>query len=146
MTNRLYTFTKNERLSSRKSIAALFDDGNSFFSFPFTVIWRFCDPIPGSNIQVAISVPKKTFRRAVDRNHIKRIVREAWRHQKHGLSNYLEQQDKQVVIMLIYMAKEIHGQDDINNRIARLIDKFSLLLRNYSQIETGEETGKKENR
>jgi len=131
MTNRGYTFSKHERLSSRKSIAILFEDGHSFFSFPFTVVWRLCEPLPLTNAQAAISVPKKAFKRAVDRNRIKRITREAWRHHKHVLYNYLEQQDKHIVIMLVYAGKEMPSQEDMNIRIARLIEKISLLLGNF---------------
>lgn len=130
MINRGYTFSKQERLSSRKSIALLFEDGNSFFSYPFSVVWRYSESLPLSPAQVAISVPKKSFRRAVDRNRIKRITREAWRHQKGRLYNNLEQHNKQVVIMLIYAGKELPLQNDMNSQVEKLVTKFSLLLEN----------------
>jgi len=128
MINRGYTFGKHERLSSRKSISLLFEEGNSFFSYPFTVIWRPVEPLPRTNLQAGISVPKKLFKRAVDRNRIKRIIREAWRHNKNELCNYLEQHDINVVIMMVYAGREIPTLTGMNVRTARLIEKFLLLL------------------
>jgi len=139
MTNPGYSFNKQERLSSRKSILLLFEQGSSFFSYPFTVVWRLSEPLSGSHMQVAISVPKKLFKRAVDRNRIKRITREAWRYHKSELCAYLEQHDKHIVIMLVYAGKELPGQADMNVRITRLIEKFLLILQDVILPESEKE-------
>jgi len=79
------TFTKEERLHEKKLTEQLFKDGKSFFTFPFRV---FFSPLKTSSrypARVLVSVPKRNFKRAVDRNHIKRLVREAYRRNKYIL-------------------------------------------------------------
>ncbi len=75
------SFTKDERLCSRKAIEALFAGGNkSFTAFPLRVVFRIADEEPSeSSVKVLVSVSKRHFKHAVDRNRAKRQVREAWR-------------------------------------------------------------------
>lgn len=96
-----FTFKKSERLSSKKDIQELFKNGSSFYLYPFKVI-----TLPSSESkqhQVLFSVPKRNFKRAVDRNLLKRRMREAYRLHKHLLST-----ESQVLsIAYIYTSKEI---------------------------------------
>ncbi len=72
-----FTFKKSERLSSKKDIQELFNNGSSFYLYPFKVITL---PADTSKLhQVLFSVPKRLFKRAVDRNLLKRRMREAYR-------------------------------------------------------------------
>jgi ribonuclease P protein component len=74
-----FIFQKEERLSKEKQIQELFDKGSSFYLFPFKVLFL-PQADPASPVhQVLISVSKRNFKRAVDRNLIKRRVREAYR-------------------------------------------------------------------
>lgn len=75
------TFSKLERLSSKTLIQELFNNGSSFYLFPFKVIYLKTDPAQ-DNHQVLFSVPKRQFKRAVDRNRIKRQLKEAYRMHK----------------------------------------------------------------
>jgi ribonuclease P protein component len=79
-----YTLSKKERLSSGKRIEQLFSSGQTFNVYPIRVIY-FLGHTESPGIQVLFSVPKKRFKKAVDRNRIKRLLREAYRLQKHGL-------------------------------------------------------------
>lgn len=73
--NAVHSFPKSERLCSRKAIEALFASGNrSFTAFPLRVVYR-----PAEETQLLISVSKRHFKHAVDRNRAKRQIREAWR-------------------------------------------------------------------
>ena len=73
--NTVHSFPKSERLCSRKAIEALFASGNrSFTAFPLRVVYR-----PAGETQLLISVSKRHFKHAVDRNRAKRQIREAWR-------------------------------------------------------------------
>ncbi len=74
-------FSKGERLCSRKATEALFAGGNkSFTAFPLRVVFRLVDEEPSeSSVKVLVSVSKRHFKHAVDRNRAKRQVREAWR-------------------------------------------------------------------
>lgn len=128
MNNQRYRFRKSERLSGTRSIGQLFDDGKSFFSYPFSVVWRTGEATLKSPLRVAVSVPKKYFKKAVDRNRLKRITREAWRYNKEVLLKVLEQHNKQVVLMLIYSVREPLSGAEMYHQIEKLVAKFSLLL------------------
>jgi ribonuclease P protein component len=100
------TFKKEERLSGKKTFDALMRHGEDFFSFPFRVKWMFSDveiPFPA---QVAFAVPKRTFKRAVVRNKIKRILRESYRRNKFFFYEELLKKNKRIRVMLIFTHKE----------------------------------------
>lgn len=82
-----YTFSKREKLCSEKTIGRMFSDGVSFVKFPLRVIYLVEELADGEEpiCQVLTSVPKKRFKRAVKRNRIKRLMREAYRLNKHIL-------------------------------------------------------------
>lgn len=75
----MYTFNKEERLCSRKHLDLLFKNGSSFLLYPFRVSYLFIDVATTVPAQVVINVPKKRYKRAVDRNLLKRRIREAYR-------------------------------------------------------------------
>ena len=75
-------FYKEERLCSKKSLDLLFKNGSSFLLYPFRITYLFIDEVHPYPAQVVINVAKKRYKRAVDRNLIKRRTREAYRLQK----------------------------------------------------------------
>ena len=97
----MLTFKKEERPSSEKYIKELFEKGSSFYLHPFKVITLVHPNQSGLN-QILISVPARNFKRAVDRNLIKRRIREAYRLHKHELIS-----NQNWLIAYIYSAKEI---------------------------------------
>lgn len=111
-----FKFPKKERLHSKKLIDALFSEGASFHLYPFTLKYL---PNPVDNAgchQVLVSVSKKKFKRAVDRNRIKRMAKEAYRLNKHlYLSGTID--NKFLLIGYIYMAKEIHSYEFIEKKL-----------------------------
>src|SRR3569832_293963 len=100
----MQTFSKDERLCNQSIIDRLIKKGNSFNSFPFKIIWLELQEstVP---VKIVISVPKRKFKKAVDRNRIKRLIREAYRKNKHKLIERLE--DKKIAMLLIYTSKTI---------------------------------------
>lgn len=104
----MYSFSKEERLCSVKLIDKLFHSGSSFLLYPFRIIWL-QEPLPGlSPVQVLISVPKKKFKRAVDRNLIKRRIREIYRLQKsEQLYPFLNENSATIILGINYIGKEI---------------------------------------
>lgn len=124
------TFGKAERLCSLKIINELFEKGNILKYFPFRVVWMFVDAnesIP--NLQLLIQVPKRNFKRANKRNYIKRLVRECYRTQKHQLLEHLQNKEKNIVMVLIYVDKEIPKfnlvKSKINLVLQRLINEIN---------------------
>lgn len=120
------TFSSQERLKSRKTISQLFKEGNSFVAYPLRVVWilREEEKKKGEEFpaQIAISVSKKTFKTAVERNLIKRRIREAYRLHKEELYDKLG--ERQVVLMLIYVAKEELSFAEIEVGVKKMIRKF----------------------
>ncbi|MFA6923202.1 MAG: ribonuclease P protein component [Bacteroidales bacterium] len=123
----MQTFKKDERLCSRKVISELFEKGNSFNVFPIKTIWlktSFESPYPA---KILIVVPKKNIKKAVDRNKIKRRIREIYRKNKESLYEYLKRTEKQYVFALIYLDKNIISFKELEEKIIltlqRLINK-----------------------
>ncbi len=127
-----HTFKKEERLSSQKTIGLLFDKGSSFSfsSYPFRLVWINVPlsptPFPA---QVVITVSKKRFKHAVDRNRIKRLVREAYRTQKaEFLYPALLAANTHIALMIIYTGNTIFTAQEINlklnNCLLRLVKTY----------------------
>jgi ribonuclease P protein component len=129
MSRKKNLFTKVERLCSKKAFAELFDKGNSFYSFPFRVVWMHGPVYISSPSQIAISVPKRVFRKAVDRNLIKRRIREAFRKNKHELYNYLEINKTRVVFVLIYRDVAISDHCKTEKDVCEMLKKFIRVLK-----------------
>jgi ribonuclease P protein component len=108
------TFSKTERLSSKIIIDELFEKGKSFNCFPFKIIWTEL-PKESKNSQVLFSVPKRLFKRAVDRNRLKRLMREAYRKNKDGL--YKSLGEKKIGFIFIYLDKTILEYKEVEEKI-----------------------------
>ena len=102
-----FTFKKDERLTSKKVIDQLFASGKSMFIYPFRVLYLASLPENEHPAQVVFSVPKRSFKQAVKRNLLKRRMREAYRLNKHYFYRNLQEQNKKLSIVFIYVEKEI---------------------------------------
>lgn len=127
-----FTFQRGERLKSRKVIEQLFKGGQSFANFPLRIVWTIMDePKSEFPAQFALSVSKKKFKRAVDRNRIRRLVREAYRLNKHILYEKLEASNQQPVarhqqlaLMVIYTGSEILSFQEIEKAMRDMLRRF----------------------
>jgi ribonuclease P protein component len=114
----MQTFRKEERLRAKKLIESLFNSGNIVTLSPFRIIWKKCELKSKYPVQIAISVPKKNFRKAVQRSRIKRRIREAYRKNKHTIYEIFEKKHLQIAAMLIYMASEELPYAEIEQKIS----------------------------
>jgi ribonuclease P protein component len=104
---RAHAFNKQERLYLKNRINALLADGESFVSYPLRVIFRLSGLADGETpARVAVSVAKRRFKRAVDRNRLKRLMREAFRLNKRELHDLLPA-GQGVDILLVYVGESI---------------------------------------
>ena len=122
-TKQRYTFKKEEKLKSRKTIEQLFRDGKSFSVFPFRVLWKFTGT-SGTPLQTGFAVSSKHFKKAVDRNRIKRLMREAYRLQKNDLQSQLKQQQKQLAVFIIYVGNELPEYDLIFEKTLHVLNRL----------------------
>ena len=118
-----FTFRKEERLRKEKDIQELFDKGSSFYLFPFKVFVLLNEQAEYPSHQILISVSKKNFKRAVDRNKIKRRVREAYRLQKQILPDL-----PRLKTGFIYSHKEILDFEDVKKKMGQCLLKIPKML------------------
>lgn len=126
MNKKSFSFRREERLKSRKTIDSLFRSGQSFGQFPLRVVWMEMEtPLGTSPVQFALSVPKKKFKRASDRNRIRRIIREAYRLQKTKFYDHLPGQLEQLAMMVIYTGKEMPDYQTIETAMKQLLRRLA---------------------
>ena len=117
-----FSLKKHEILRSKKKIKELFDNGSSFFLYPYKV---FFIPNPSlNNNEVLFTVSKKTFKRAVDRNLIRRRMREAYRLNKNILKSN-EKESLSISIGLIYISKFKLPYIDIENKLKQVFVRLN---------------------
>ena len=117
-------FLKEDRLCSSRRIETLFSEGERLYEFPFKAIWQEDDTLQ-STVKVAISVPKKRLSKASQRNHIKRLVREAYRKQKSLLVEKLLQENKSINLMLVYTLPSILSFTEIEDKISVTLQRLA---------------------
>ncbi len=116
-----FRFPKSKKLKSRKTIELLFAEGKSVTKFPIKVFYL---PIESAKKnQAGFAVAKRNFKSAVDRNRIKRQLREAYRLQKHLLKI---EDDSQFALFFLYLGKEKLEYSSIEKAMAVLLEKINI--------------------
>jgi ribonuclease P protein component len=138
---RQYTLSKNERLKSRKRLDELFKEGQRFSILSFRVYYL---PVANENeknepLQFGIGVSSKNFKKAVDRNRIKRLAREGWRVQKNNLKTLLEEQHQAAAVFLIYTGKDIPAFAPVKTTIHSIIVKLMNIVQKGGAAKTSNE-------
>lgn len=116
-----YTFGKSEKLKSKKEIDQLFNEGKSVSAYPLKLIYTQTE----TNLKVGVSVSKRNFKNAVDRNHIKRLLREGYRLNKNEVLN---NKALPYSFMILYISKEMPDFKTINLKMKQLITKFNTTI------------------
>lgn len=126
-----YKFKKAERLCSTAQIEELFNEHETLFKFPFKLVWRKIEKERKHPVQLSISVGKKRFRNAVDRNYMKRHIREAYRLNKHIVLDHCN--GFSIDMMLIYVDTKLRSFVDIEPSMKEVLNK---LAKEISNIES----------
>lgn len=136
-----FTLGKNERLKSRKLIEQLFHKGKSFTIQPYKIFYQFTDGTLNDqysifNIQFGIGVSSKNFKRAVDRNRIKRLTREAYRLQKKQLQDALKAKNLHLNIFFIYISKELPDFNVVKEKVNVILDALIKIVHENNSSHT----------
>lgn len=116
-----FNYPKNEKLKSKTTIGLLFSEGKSVSKYPLRLVYHSGSLNEDEKIKMGVSVSKRNFKKAVDRNHFKRILRETYRLNKHLLIDNL---DKPYAFMLFYQTKDRLSYEEINTKTIQLFEKF----------------------
>ena len=122
MEERKFTYPKAEKLKSRTTIGLMFTEGKSVSKYPLRLVYVPLENDSEGIIKMGVSVSKKHFKRAHDRNYFKRVLRETYRHHKHIL---LDRLDKPYALMFFYQTKDRLSFEEINTKTIQLFEKFA---------------------
>jgi ribonuclease P protein component len=120
--NKPFSLSKNERIKSKKTIETLFQQGEAFFSYPYRIVYSLAQNAETPALCFAISVPKRFFKRAHDRNRIKRQTREAYRLQKQSLLTNVQTHHHALNMMLIYQAREVMDSISLHKHMQQCLE------------------------
>jgi ribonuclease P protein component len=122
-----FTLGKQERLKSRKLIGRLYEEGSSVKAFPLRMMYLQTEHTSDFPSQVGVSVGKRNYKRAPDRNRLKRLMRETYRLQKEIVYDNL---DKPYVFMISYIGKEEKTYEEIFSKMNKLLNLFIQEVKN----------------
>jgi ribonuclease P protein component len=137
------TFKRHEKLKSRKLTEALFKTGKSFNVFPFRIVYLISEKgfnvpagkafQPGYPVQFGTGAGTRHFKKAVDRNRIKRLIREAWRLQKQSLYETALKQECQLAVFFMFIDKTVPEYN-------RVFEKMNTAISKLQQVITEKDT------
>lgn len=119
-----FSYNKFEKLKSRKQIELLFAKGKSISAFPVKVFYLPVDHTPMHPVQVGVGVSARNFKKAVDRNTIKRRMREAYRLHKLPLHEHLVAQQKSVAVFILWIDKQMPTTSVLQDLMPAVIEKL----------------------
>jgi len=119
-----FSYNKFEKLKSRKQIELLFAKGKSIAVFPVKVFFLPVEHTPVHPVQVGVGVSARNFKKAVDRNTIKRRMREAYRLHKLPLHEHLVAQQKSVAVFILWIDKQMPTTAALQELMPAVIEKL----------------------
>jgi len=141
------SFPKSEHLCGEIRITRLFTQGDAFIAYPLRVVYLLEQKKDKESVSVMVSVPKKRFKRAVKRNRLKRLMREAYRLNKQNLWEKLEEKELQIQIAFNYVSNDELDFASIEKKMKvaldRIIEKvagFQLIVASQQVIDKTEDS------
>jgi ribonuclease P protein component len=123
-----FSFGKEYKLCSHNQIDSLFKEGKKVKEYPLTVIYTYTEIEIPKSFQLLISVPKRLFKKAHDRNYIKRCIREVVRKNKQELETELETNNKKLIFAIVYTSKEQLAFSVLEQKLVKAIGKLTLQI------------------
>lgn len=121
MEQKKYNYPKKEKLKSKIAIDELFTTGKTVSKYPLRMVYVQIANDDNLPLKVGVSVSKRHFKKAVDRNYFKRLLREAYRLNKHMLLDHV---DQPYAMMLFYQSKDRLTFQEVNYKMVKLFEKF----------------------
>jgi ribonuclease P protein component len=134
--NKTFTLGRQERLKSIKKIELLFSDGKVMNLYPFRVSYLISEE---KGLQIGVGAGKRHFKKAVHRNKIKRLLREAWRLQKKELYEKTNDSQKGLSVFIVYIGKEIPSFSETSIRVKQVIDRLLAIIYKEENHISGQE-------
>ncbi|WCO01691.1 ribonuclease P protein component [Psychroserpens ponticola] len=117
-----FSYPKKEKLKSQKLIDRLFSEGKSISSFPLRMVYLKTDFEDHTQFKTGVSTSKRNFKNAVDRNRIKRLLRESYRLNK---AVYFNNISESYALMILYISKDGTDFESVDIKMKQLLDTFS---------------------
>jgi ribonuclease P protein component len=119
-----FTYNKKEKLKSRKQLEALFSKGKTLLHFPVKVFFLLPETPLNNAVKTGVGASSRSFKKAVQRNRIKRLLREAYRLNKQPLHQFLAAHNRQLVVFLLYIDKQMPQKNVIQAKMPLLLEKL----------------------
>lgn len=119
-------FSAEEKLKSKKTIDKLFNEGKSVSQSGFTLVYCITQLTSFYPAQAGFVVPKRSFKHAVDRNRIKRLMREVYRKNKFTLYEKLIERKQQLALMCVYKGKDMPDYEKAEKSVVACLKKLAL--------------------
>ena len=126
---KIHTYPKSEKLKSRTTIDQMFREGKSVSKYPLRLVYAKSTFGENPEFKMGVSVSKKYFKKAVDRNYFKRVLRETYRLNKQLLRENLQEPYS---FMLLYQTKDRLSYEEINQKTIALFEKFQLQMKDLN--------------
>jgi ribonuclease P protein component len=123
-----FTLSAKERLKSRKQIGLVFNKGRQLSLPPIRVSWVLEEGNREELLQVGVGASSRHFKRAVDRNRIKRLLRESWRVRKMPLKESLARANKTLSVFIIFTGKQLPTLEELSPKMQQAIDTLTQLV------------------
>lgn len=125
-----FTFKKDERVTGNKRIETLFASGHSFLAYPFRVVFYEYEAVALPSVSVLVSIPKKRLKKAVARNRMKRLTREAYRLNKYQLLDNYSADNQRIDIAFIYIKDELSDYVVVEKSMRKALREISNQINN----------------
>lgn len=130
----VHSFPSSQKLKSRKVIGQLFESGKHAKAYPIRAVFgisAFNSEYHKAHVQMGISVSKRSFKSAVDRNRIKRQVREAYRMYHAQLLSAAEERNLHLAIMMIYIDRKEPDFEHLERKVKRMVGQLGDAIKEY---------------
>jgi ribonuclease P protein component len=131
-----FSFHKKEKLKSRKLTDSLFTSGKSFTVFPIKVFYKLTEEPQNFSVKVGVAVSGRNFKKATNRNRIKRLLRETYRLQKEKLLEVANNKNKQLAVFFLYVDKTMPEFELLKTTMLVALEKLTIKISETTSANT----------